>query len=271
MAKLDIYSTNWTEIIFENKNKIYGAYDLRKIYAKNVANAYLSSVIFILLLIFSPEIFERISGKKIIFTLRPNDPIILSQIVSKIEIPKMVTMPYSNPQASKTDKIISPQIVERPADDNTDISDISSLIDGNQTDSHLNALSGDTIGTENNLVSDLGSTNWGEGKPPGIVEIMPSFPGGEAALMQYLNLNINYPPVELNNEIQGKVYMTFVVDKEGKITNINSLREVLGGKGLTEEAIRVIASMPKWNPGKQNGKAVDVQFNLPIKFSIGKN
>ena len=101
-----------------------------------------------------------------------------------------------------------------------------------------------------------------------IVEQMPSFPGGEAELVKYLQKNINYPAMERENNIVGTVFLTFVVDPEGKISDIKVLRGVSGGPNLEREAIRVIKSMPTWKAGKQNGKAVSVQFNLPVRFSL---
>lgn len=99
-----------------------------------------------------------------------------------------------------------------------------------------------------------------------IVEKMPSFPGGEKALFKYLGDNIKYPAMAKDAGIQGKVFVNFVVNETGKITNVKILRGI--GGGCDEEAMRVVKSMPKWNAGKQRGKAVKVSFNLPIKFTL---
>lgn len=99
-----------------------------------------------------------------------------------------------------------------------------------------------------------------------IVEEMPSFPGGEAALMKYLANNIKYPAIAKEANIQGTVFVTFVVDEKGDVKDVKVLRS-LGG-GTDEEAIRVVKSMPKWSPGKQRGKPVKVQYNLPIRFTL---
>ena len=95
---------------------------------------------------------------------------------------------------------------------------------------------------------------------------MPVFPGGEGALNKYLITNLKYPDAALKQKIQGKVYVAFVVDYTGKVTDAKILRGI--GGGCDEEALRVMRSMPAWIPGKQNGKAVNVQFNLPVVFSI---
>lgn len=104
--------------------------------------------------------------------------------------------------------------------------------------------------------------------PLTIVEQMPSYKGGEAAMMKFIQKNVKYPEVERNAGITGTCYITFVVERNGKISNIQVLRGVAGGKGCDKEAVRVISKMPRWNPGKQNGKLVRVQFNLPIKYSL---
>ena len=99
-----------------------------------------------------------------------------------------------------------------------------------------------------------------------VVENEPEFPGGMEALYKYLAQNIKYPQLARENGITGKVYVTFVVEKDGSIANPKILRDIGGGCGA--EAIRVVKSMPKWTPGKQRGKAVRVQFNLPVNFNL---
>lgn len=98
------------------------------------------------------------------------------------------------------------------------------------------------------------------------VEEMPSFPGGDNALLSFLGKNINYPQMAADAGIMGMVYVSFVVDKSGNVNNIRVLKGI--GGGCDEEAIRVLKQMPKWSPGKQRGKAVNVHFNLPIKFRL---
>jgi len=99
-----------------------------------------------------------------------------------------------------------------------------------------------------------------------IVEEMPSFPGGDEALLKYLGKNIKYPAIAKDAGIQGTVYVTFVVDERGDVKDVKVLRSI--GGGTDEEAIRVVENMPRWKPGKQRGKAVKVQYNLPIRFTL---
>ena len=99
-----------------------------------------------------------------------------------------------------------------------------------------------------------------------VVESMPGFPGGEAARIRYLNENIKYPQMARESGIQGRVFVTFVVERDGKVTDVRVLRGI--GGGCDEEAVRVIKNMPRWHAGKQRGKPVRVQFNMPILFKL---
>jgi len=99
-----------------------------------------------------------------------------------------------------------------------------------------------------------------------VVESMPEFKGGMAKLYTYLGNNIKYPVMAKESGIQGKVYVTFVVERDGSITDVRVLRGI--GGGCDEEAIRVVAGMPSWKPGKQRGKPVRVQYNLPVRFTL---
>lgn len=99
-----------------------------------------------------------------------------------------------------------------------------------------------------------------------VVENQPEFPGGEAARLKYLSENIEYPQMAKESGIQGIVYVTFVVEPNGSISNVAILRGI--GGGCDEEAVRVVQNMPSWKPGKQRGRPVRVRFNMPIKFTL---
>lgn len=99
-----------------------------------------------------------------------------------------------------------------------------------------------------------------------IVEDQPTFPGGSESLSQYLSNNLQYPETAYNNKVEGTVYVTFVVEKDGTVSNVKIRRGI--HPDCDAEVIRVISEMPKWNSGKQRGKPVRVQFNLPVKFRL---
>tara|TARA_B100001093_G_scaffold305440_1_gene291368 strand:+ start:77293 stop:77946 length:654 start_codon:yes stop_codon:yes gene_type:complete len=99
-----------------------------------------------------------------------------------------------------------------------------------------------------------------------VVENMPEFPGGDLGLMKYIQKNVKYPPIAKEYNITGKVYVQFIVDKSGTVTNVKVVRGV--DKNLDAEAVRVVKSLPKYKPGKQRGKPVRVMFTIPINFTL---
>ena len=101
-----------------------------------------------------------------------------------------------------------------------------------------------------------------------IVEQMPSFPGGDKALSEYISNNLKYPQTAIEKRIQGRVFVGFIVEPDGSISNVKALRGI--GNGCNEEAMRVVKSMPKWEPGKQSGQAVRVNYQIPVNFSLPK-
>jgi TonB family protein len=115
-------------------------------------------------------------------------------------------------------------------------------------------------------VYDMGPTQLAEGEVFNVVEVEPEFPGGMEALIKYLSENIKYPEQAKKDKIQGKVFVAFVVEKDGSVTDAKVLRGISGG--CDEEALRVVNAMPKWEPGKQKGTPVRVSFNLPISFKL---
>lgn len=99
-----------------------------------------------------------------------------------------------------------------------------------------------------------------------VVEDQPSYPGGEEARIRYLQENLRYPQMAREAGIQGTVFVTFVVERDGSVTDVRVLRGI--GGGCDEEAVRVVQNMPRWNPGRQRGQPVRVQFNMPIRFVL---
>ena len=129
-------------------------------------------------------------------------------------------------------------------------------------DSLLDIVAGDIE------VIDLNDTMIEEGETEvyGIAEVSPEFPGGMEALLKYIADNLKYPQLALENSIQGKVDIALCVEEDGSVSNVRVLRDIGGGCG--KEAMRLVESMPKWTPGRQGGKVVCTQFNLPINFVL---
>ncbi|RTQ53685.1 energy transducer TonB [Hymenobacter gummosus] len=98
------------------------------------------------------------------------------------------------------------------------------------------------------------------------VEQMPQPPGGTEDLLQYLDRNVKYPALALRNQVEGKVFVNFIVRTDGQLSNFNITKGI--GAGCDEEAIRVLRQMPRWSPGKQNGRAVNVSYTVPVTFAV---
>jgi TonB family protein len=117
-----------------------------------------------------------------------------------------------------------------------------------------------------NTIYDVNSTQPDNDSIYEICEVMPEFPGGEQALMKFVSSNVHYPEEAKDKGIEGRVFVSFVVEKDGSVTEVEVRKGI--GKLCDEEAARVVKAMPKWKPGMQNGKPVRVHYNLPFFFKL---
>ncbi len=245
------------EIVFRNRNKEYGAYDLRKSYKKFVTRSVVISVIVLVLGVLIPFIIFKQSYSA-------NQDQQVSVTMDNMNKPKEENAPPPPPPPPEATveqkaKFTAPVVVT----DTTEVTEI------NQDD--LNKTANTNVNTnEEVVVEDDKSNNVIEEvvETPifTVVEEMPSFAGGDEARIKFLQDNIKYPQMAKESGIQGTVYVTFVVDEKGKVADVRVLRGI--GGGCDEEAVRVVKLMPPWNAGKQSGKAVRVQFNMPIRFTL---
>ena len=266
-GKLDIFDSNWVDLVFEGRNQSYGAYELRKKSSRNTIMGILLSLVICFLAIAAPRIAKLIQG------LQPKDELVKVTEVTNLEEPPPIDKneppppPVEPPPPLKSTVKFTPpeikpdeEVPDEPPPTQEELKDIDA---GTKTEE------GDPNGVDASLLEGDGNAPVEE--PPQIftiVEQMPTFPGGDEELFKYLRDNIKYPAMEKDNGISGTVYLTFVVGPEGKIADVKVLRGVKGGPNLEQEAIRVVKGMPQWKAGKQNGKAVSVQYNLPIKFTL---
>ncbi|HEY5916322.1 MAG TPA: energy transducer TonB [Chryseolinea sp.] len=248
------------ELVFENRNKDYGAYQIRKGYEKQVIRAFLFTMGGIVLAVAIPVIINLISS------LDLTNKNVISEEISLAEPPSIdkATPPpppvIPPPPVVKTIKFTPPVVVK----------DEEVEEEPPPTQEEMKDVQISTVTQEGNTTEDLPPENPvvdpDEGKVFTIVEEMPTFPGGEEKMLEYIAKNIKYPAVARENNITGRVYVSFVVDKDGKIKDAKVLRGI--GGGCDEEALRVVKAMPEWKAGKQNGRAVQVQFNLPVNFTL---
>jgi periplasmic protein TonB len=243
------------EIIFANRNKSYGAYDLRKRY-KSAANiSILGSIAFCSTLLtvisFTTEEGTASSGPKSVI-IEISNPI----------IPDIVQTPELKPppELIKALKNLQPVITSDTSQITSEIPITDEILDKIR-DGNVN----DTVVFEEPTDQILPP----ETKPFIYVEEMPQYPGGDMALMKFISENISYPAEAQNNNIQGRVILKFVVNIDGSVDRIEVLRSV--DPSLDNEAVRVIQSLPKFKPGRQGGVPVPVWFSLPVIFRIENN
>jgi protein TonB len=272
--EINLYSQNWNDIIFERKNKVYGAYELRQTSGKRHLIAILGSLLIAIFITFLPALIDTVNS------LRPpvdniSDSSILADLQQQMEEEQQkqdeiveATEPPPPPLKS-TIQYVEPEIVS--ADEIKEDQDLKTQDE--LQDSKIQISTQTIEGTDDEHGIDIADLKDHEKVSEEkvdevfiVVEQPPEFPGGPNALMQYLKDHIDYPVMALENGIKGKVTLRFVVDKTGSISQLQILKGV--DPLLDKEALRVTQAMPKWIPGKQNGKAVNVWFTLPVNFIL---
>jgi protein TonB len=277
MDTAKILKSDFLDILFENRNKEYGAYDLRRQYDKRVRNAVIGSAALMLVVIGGYAINNYIIKKE---RENPDRKPVIEQIkMEDVKIPDDPKTPPPPPPPPAPPPPVKPSVQFTPPvikkDEEVPEDEVPPKIKEIENKAiSTKTVEGDPNGIDPGLLEDSKGTGVVEAPPPPpkeeiftFVEQPPTFPGGEEALAKFLSKNIHYPRVAQENAISGTVFVQFVVDSEGNIKDVKTVGAAKGG-GLEEEAIRVVKIMPKWKAGKQNGRQVSVQFNLPIRFTL---
>ena len=280
--EFNLSSREWCDLVFEGKNKDFGAYVIRTESTKRHNLAVLWALVGSLAvaaltfgLIQANKYLEerRLASQhdqtEVFVDLTTEEPEPEQQL---IEPEKPEVLPEE--EVSATIKVTELQIVEdaevREEDEIVTIDEQMATDASAGTVTHLDGSTNKNIfkeAIEKVVVEDRKPVV--EAKPEEIfksVEQMPQFPGGEAALMKFLASHINYPPMAAENNVQGRVVVQFVVDKTGKVGEVKVVRNV--DKDLDREAVRVCQALPKFTPGRQNGRPVSVWYTLPIQFKL---
>jgi protein TonB len=254
---------NMLDMIFENKNKNYGAYAIRNAYNDTVIKSLTIVASSLLLLVgsslaynnyFKEKPIEKETYAEQIETIIPIDILLLEKVEQKIE------QRASGPASTAISTVFTNDSIEAPKP-NTSLSLVTS------TNDSTGIFDPNAVGPGRSAVTVISTPEVVPTATVSVAEVMPEFPGGLPALMTYLQNNMKYPQMELEAGIGGKVFVKFVVNVDGSISTAEILKGVNGGEGLSKEALRVVRAMPKWKPGKQGNNFVPVYFNLPIKFS----
>ena len=270
---INLTSQEWLDIIFEGKNKDYGAYTLRSGSPKRHAVAFIVVAAAAVLTFLAASLINTYNQNK--QKEKITDVVQMSDISMKnAEVPKEnIEKRYEAPppvEFISTIKFTAPVIKKDEL-----VKEENEVKSQNEiTESKVAISVADVKGTNEETGVDIATLQENKvivasEEPEKIFEVVeqpPSYPGGDAALMEYLNNNISYPTIAQELNIQGKVTCSFVVGKDGSIQDVRVERSVDGS--LDKEAVRVIKSMPRWIPGRQGGNAVKVKYYLPVTFRL---
>ena len=280
MAKdVDLSSKEWRDLIFEGKNKDFGAYKMRQASDGRHNKAFI--IVVIALVVISAIIFS---------VVKVQEEIAKRELMAQAQQAEMAQMDMDEPEEIEEVEEIEIEVPDTPPEEilnQQKMTEIAIVPDDqvseedevkSQTDLEQNtAIAGaldfddgtDDISKITEQKVEIIQEKPKEEKKEQVfrhVEQMPEFPGGEAALMKYINDNIRYPVMAIENGVQGRVTVQFVVTKDGSVGNVTVLRGV--DRNLDEEAVRVCKTLPKFIPGKQNGQPVNVWFTLPVTYRL---
>ena len=280
MAKIDLYDPKWVDLVFAGKNQGYGAYKLRKGTSGRNIKALVILIIAAALVggFLAWKVIEQKNAEQQQAYMEAMQLAQLQQEAKKQEKKKQeqvkpkVEPKKEIPVARETQKFVAPVIKKDELVKETNQMKQMDQLDAKiavGTETHEGAKDRTIEAVRNDIAVATPLPAPKEEvtqKVFDVVEVMPSFPGGQGALIQYLNSHVKYPVVAQENGIQGRVTISFVVERDGSITDVKVARSV--DPSLDKEAARVVSSMPRWTPGKQNGSAVRVKFNVPVVFKL---
>ncbi len=279
---VDLSSREWCDLVFEGKNKDFGAYVLRtgSTARHNKAMIYtlLGALLLVIGTIATVKVQEFIAERQIADAAEQEEVIVEMNNEEPEEEPEQQKLEQPKPEVLpeevlNTVKVTELRIVE---DDKVKKEDeIKTQDELKETETAFGQKDNDKGTEDRNVTRTLKEEVVVEKKTPveekkeeifKSVEQMPTFPGGDAALMKYLSSHINYPAMAQENGVQGRVVVQFVVTKTGKVGEVKVVRSV--DKDLDREAVRVCKSLPNFVPGRQNGQPVNVWYTLPVTFKL---
>ncbi|MBA4135418.1 MAG: energy transducer TonB [Flavobacterium sp.] len=256
--KLDLLKRQWIDIVFEGRNKAYGAYELRKENPKTTLRSLAIGAVIFGLAVSAPLIISLIpegtedtslDQKIVTIKLPPKEKPPENLPPPPPPPPKQDQVKFVKPVVAKTEEIVEePPKVEEIKDKKLGAETIKGDPDA--------PLSVEPVGTGPSVVEEDNNIYNTAG-----IEVKPDFPGGLEKFYKFIGKNFQVPE---EDGLKGKIFVTFVVEKDGSLTDIKVIRDI--GYGTGKEAIRVLKSCPRWNPGEQNGKKVRVLYSLPISI-----
>ncbi len=266
---------NIDDLIFEHRNKSYGAYLLRSVYSKNMSKGMIAGLLTFLLMIATPFIYAKYQEWK----LSQLEDLSLTEVTlaeppsidpkkppppppPKIDPPPIKDQIKFVPPVVKKDEEVVDEEPPAKVEDLKDKEVAQETKDGDKDGVDLSLVEPEVKEPVREAVKEEPEETLNMAS----VQQKPMFPDGDAALFKYLSENIKYPAIAKENGIMGKVIVSFVVAKTGNIENVEVIRGI--GGGCDQEAVRVVKGMPNWSPGKNNGKPVKVKYTLPVSFKL---
>ena len=264
-ANNDLFSKEWCNLVFDQRYRKYGGYELRTKSSARVVRSLIIASSLILLLFAGPLLIRQIFPEK-----RQHDRTVRVLSDFKIEQPEadeiITELPPPPEPLRNSIKFVPPvvkpdeTVADEPPPTQKELLEDTRSIGTVDFDKGSDDIAAPVANSENAQIA--GQTE----VPLTMADQMPQFPGGQKEMMRFIKLNLHYPAAAQANGIQGTVLVNFVVDKEGKITNIKVIKGI--GYGCDEESVRVMSSMPLWSPGRQRGQTVLVSFTMPLRFVL---
>jgi len=268
-SKLDILDQQWIDVVFNDRNKAYGAYELRQSNGRRTRNALAIGVVVFVVAISANTIGNIISG----FIPKAKPKVKITNVVLSpppVDLKKPPPPPPPEPPKPKIDQVKFPPPVVKPdievKEKPPTIEELKVADPGQKNlkgDKNAEVTIDEPVGT-----ADAKVTEEDPNKIFTSVEKNPEFPGGIEKFYSYVGKNVRYPAVARENNTQGKVIVQFVVERDGSLTDIKVVRGI--GDGCDEEAARVLKASPHWAPGIQNGRPVRCAYTVPISFTLSE-
>ncbi|MBB6498261.1 energy transducer TonB [Pedobacter cryoconitis] len=270
----NLYKSEWTNLVFKNRNQAYGAYLLRAQSSSITWKAFYLTVPVFVLLFAGPMLYRHLHPDDDLKNFATEIPVTVAPplVDNKIhELKQEPVKPVQQQEKVKTYKLTSRiEVVDKPeTDEMPQLKDLENAVAGQVTQTGVSAQAaaipvstvsgngnGDTPAVDNNVYDGAG------------VERYPEFEGGMGAWTRFLQRNLRYPDQAQERGVQGKVYLSFVVEKDGSISSVTLIKGI--GAGCDEEAIRVLKKSPRWKPGQQNQQSVRVRYTMPFSFQLGQ-
>lgn len=270
----NLYKSEWTNLVFKNRNQAYGAYLLRAQSSSITWKAFYLTVPVFVLLFAGPMLYRHLHPDDDLKDFATEIPVTVAPppVDNKIhELKQEPVKPVQQQEKVKTYKLTSRiEVVDKPeTDEMPQLKDLENAVAGQVTQTGVSAQAaaipvstvsgngnGDTPAVDNNVYDGAG------------VERYPEFEGGMGAWTRFLQRNLRYPDQAQERGVQGKVYLSFVVEKDGSISSVTLIKGI--GGGCDEEAIRVLKKSPRWKPGQQNQQSVRVRYTMPFSFQLGQ-